>query len=370
MKVFLDGMPLLSPRTGVGNYVCNLFEEFKKFENIQTKLLYNGFKYHNTDEKVKVPIPYDFYRTILKNKYIYELFKLESFMGQFDIIHGTNFVTLPTKRAKQVVTIHDLSFIKYPEHVPYHILKHHSEWTKYSIEKSDAIIVDSESTANDLCTYYKTKESKINCIHLAASSQYKIREQEILLNVKSRYLLPDEFILYVGTVESRKNIISLLRSFKLAKDKYEITHKLVLAGGMGHRSDEIQKELVKLDLSNEVISLGYVKESDIPLIYNLSSLFIFISIYEGFGLPVLEAMQSGIPVIASNLSSIPEIVGDSSLLVDPFNISEIASKISLILQDSTARTEAIIKGTKQAEKFNWSKTASETIKVYNKLFEG
>ncbi|MEF7439059.1 glycosyltransferase family 1 protein [Paenibacillus lautus] len=372
MRIIMDGMPLLGRKTGIGYYVENLYNNLSRFNELNLELLCNGIGFSKSVDVDnytlrKAPFPYDLYRTKSNNKLLYNTFQIETFIGRFDVFHGTNYVLLPTRRAKKVVTIHDLSFIKHPEFVPKSIVDHHTEWSKYAANESDLIIVDSFSTGKDLQEYFGVKESKIVCIHLAASSNYCLRKPENVEYIRGIYGLPSKFILFVGTIEMRKNVINMIKAYAEARNKYQIEHKLVLIGGKGLGYDEVLHTVTQLKLENYVLFPGYIKENDLPKIYNLASLFIYISIYEGFGLPVLEAMQSGIPVITSNCSSLPEVVEQAGIQTDPYDVNEIALEIARVIQDEEIRSDLIAKGLKQAAKFSWESTASKTYEVYKGL---
>lgn len=368
----MDGMPLLGRKTGIGYYVENLHESISAHSDVNVQLVCNGFGFSKeikTDSHTlrKFPFPFDLYRTKFKSKVLYNAFHIERFAGRFDVFHGTNYVVLPTIRAKKVVTIHDLSFVKYPEFVPKTIVDHHTEWSRYSAKKSDIIIVDSYSTGNDLQEYFGVDENKIVCVHLAASSRYRFRPRQDVDVIQKKYGLPESFILFVGTIEKRKNVLNLVKAFSLAKKSNSFAEKLVLVGGMGLGHEEVLSTVEELGLRNEVIFPGYVQDEDIPGLYNLASLFTYVSYYEGFGLPLLEAMQSGVPVISSTSSSLPEVVEESGIQVDPDDITELAKQMIYVLTSNEARESMIKNGYSQASKFSWQRAAKETLEVYKSI---
>ncbi|WP_049868416.1 glycosyltransferase family 4 protein [Paenibacillus sp. D9] len=372
MKVLMDGMPLLGRKTGIGYYVENLYRHVSTDPDVELELVCNGFGFSKemkteTHTLRKAPFPYDLYRTKFHNKFLYNTFHIERFMGRFDVFHGTNYVLIPTKRAKKIVTIHDLSFVKYPQFVPKIIVDHHTEWSRYAAKESDLIIVDSFSTGNDLQEYFGVKEDKLVCVHLAASSRYCPRKKAEVQDVRERYNLPERFILFVGTIEKRKNVLNLVRAFAQAKRKDSIAEKLVLVGGMGLGHEEVLDAVEKLGIQDDVVFPGYVRDEDLPKLYNLATLFAYISYYEGFGLPLLEALQSGVPVISSTCSSLPEVVGSAGIQVEPDDIDGIAKSITDVLSSKEARERMIQEGLIQASIFSWERAAKETIETYKRI---
>jgi glycosyltransferase involved in cell wall biosynthesis len=205
-------------------------------------------------------------------------------------------------------------------------------------------------------------------VYEAAQNNFKrIQVHKILNSIKQKYHLPDRFILFVGTLEPRKNIIRLLEAYARIKDK--LPHKLVIAGTKGWLYQPIFEAVKRLSLRNNVIFLGYVDDGNLPALYNLADLFVYPSIYEGFGLPVLEAMACGIPVITSNVSSLPEVAGDAAVLVDPYNVKELAGAMKHVLTNASLRKQVINKGFQQAKNFSWKKCARETLKVYEEVYD-
>lgn len=236
-----------------------------------------------------------------------------------------------------------------------------------TLKTADRIIAVSNSTKRDLINYFNIPEEKIKVILEAADEKFKLLNKEEINEVKQKYNLNFPFILYVGTLEARKNIPTLIKAFYKIKKK-NIEHKLVIAGKKGWKYKEIFETIDKLDLQNDVVFTGYVSDEDLPALYNAADLFVYPSIYEGFGLPPLEAMACGTPVITSNTSSLPEVVGDAGIMVDPCDVDGLTQTMCDVLTNDGLREDMIKKGLERAKMFTWEKCARETLKVYEEVY--
>jgi glycosyltransferase involved in cell wall biosynthesis len=229
------------------------------------------------------------------------------------------------------------------------------------------IIAVSENTKKDILNFFPfLEEKKIRVIYEAADDHFTvIQDEKILAGCRQQYHLPPEFILCVGTLEPRKNLVTLLNAFSNVSQKKDIP--LVITGKKGWKYKEIFKTFSNLRLEKKVFFTGYVYQEDLPALYNLATVFVYPSIYEGFGLPPLEAMQCGCPVITSNVSSLPEIVGDAAIKVNPFSVKALEEAIYKLVSNPELRKDYIHTGLKQAEKFSWDKCAQETFQVYQEV---
>jgi glycosyltransferase involved in cell wall biosynthesis len=291
---------------------------------------------------------------------------------------------LPLKKPKPVVvTIHDVIPLVFPEYYPCGIkgtIKFQIQ--KLSLKGAKAVITDSENSKKDLFKYLNYPKEKIYVIPLAPSDIFKPVKSTILLDrIKVKYNLPEKFVLYVGDLNYNKNISGLIRAFyklKTQNSKLKTTTKnlkLVLVGKAF--TDESLKEtqqlvqLIKsLGLNDKIIRLGWIPTKDLVGIYNLATVYCQPSFYEGFGLPVLEAMACGCPVVAANTSSLPEICGEAALMVDPYDINDIVRGISKVISDKAIGETLRKNGFNQVKKFSWKKVANETYKVYQKVVQG
>jgi glycosyltransferase involved in cell wall biosynthesis len=287
-------------------------------------------------------------------------------------VHWYNQITpfLFNREIKKVLTIHDLTPILFPE---MHTRETNLTWKsslKFIKNRTNIMICDSVSTKNDCMKLLKIPEKRLKVIPLSADEQYKpIKNKEHIRDeLKREYNIDYPFILFVGTLEKRKNVPILLKSFyKLKKSK--LNHKLVIVGGKGWKYTRIFDLIEGLNLENDVIFTDYVSDEYLVKLYNEADLFVYPSLYEGFGLPPLEAMACGCPVITSNTSSLPEVVGDAGVMVDPNDIDSLTESMIKILTDNEYREEMGRKSLERAHMFSWKKTAEETWDVYKEVLE-
>jgi len=236
-----------------------------------------------------------------------------------------------------------------------------------TLKTADKIITVSNSTKNDLMNHFNIPKEKIRVIFEAADEKFKSLNNKETKEVKYKYHLNFPFILYVGGLAVHKNIPALIKAFYKVKKK-GIQHKLVITGTKRWKYKEIFETIDKLDLQNDVVFTGYVSDEDLPALYNAADLFVYPSIYEGFGLPPLEAMACGTPVITSNTSSLPEVVGDAGIMVDPYDVNGLADAMHEVLANEGLRANMIKNGLERAKMFSWEKCARETLKVYEEVY--
>lgn len=367
LKIAIDSQPLIGQKTGIGQYVNNIFNILDTNNELELKywmnqIVYSRYREIGIDEKTIINNRYP-YKVIrrLQAPSIFHSFPIDIF-NKFDIFHGTNFIAYNTLNAKVVLTIHDLAFLRYPEVADEITYRHHTHWLFYSIQKADHIIAISHQTKLDIMEFYNVPEQKISVIYLAPNlPRLNINDNDI------NFELPKKYFLFVGTLEPRKNIPFLIRGFALAKEKYGFEHKLVLVGKKGWKYEEIFQTIDELNIYNDIILLGYVTDMELSVIYQRASVFLFPSLYEGFGMPILEAMTHGIPVITSNISSMPEVVGDAAIKISPKNIEEFINAIGLLMNNEKIHAHYSKEGLKQSELFSWEKVGKETLDVYRKV---
>ncbi|MCP4614625.1 MAG: glycosyltransferase family 4 protein [Planctomycetes bacterium] len=231
-----------------------------------------------------------------------------------------------------------------------------------SVRKATGVFAVSENTKKDIVSLTNCDPKKITVTYEAADKIYRsIKDTTCLQAVRQKYKLPNNFILYVGSLSPRKNIVRLLNAFSQICQR--IPHNLVLTGSKSWKDSPVYQAMHRLNLGDRINQLGYVESEDMPVLYNLAGAYIYPSIYEGFGLPVLEAMQCGCPVVASNATSIPEVAGDAAVLVDPLDTTAIAESIYRVLSDSKLREELVYAGFQQAKKFSWERCANTMLKT-------
>jgi glycosyltransferase involved in cell wall biosynthesis len=283
------------------------------------------------------------------------------------LLHSTDFIPpLRVKSLRSVITVHDLAFLNWPHFLTEEAARYYGQ-VDHAVRRADQIIAVSESTKNDLIQRLGAPEGKITVVYEAADPLFRpVERGDALAALRSKFPLPEEFILFVSTIEPRKNIGALLRAYSRLRNDYKTTAGLVLAGAIGWLSEQVFEEVERLGLRPHVTFLGRVETEDLVYLYNAARCLAHPALYEGFGLTPLEAMASGAPVVASKVSSLPEVVGDAALLVDPQDEGELAVALHRLLSDDVLWAELRHKGLARAKTFSWQRAAEETLAVYRK----
>ena len=346
MKVALDISPLKSGHQfrGIGAYTKNLFESLQAIKRADFEVV--------SVESGEIPKDCDLVH------YPY-----------FDLF----FKTLPLiRKRKTVVTIHDTTPLVFPEHYPPGIkgrLKFEAQ--KMTLKTVSRVITDSQNSKKDIAHYLGYPQKKIEVVYLAASKIFQpIKEKNKLERVSKKYQLPLKFVLYVGDVNYNKNVLGLVKACKAMKLPLVIVGKQAVQKKFDQTNIENQSlvQLIKqYGQDKEVIRVGYVPDEDLVVLYNLATVYCQPSFYEGFGLPVIQAMACGTPVVTSKEASLPEIAGQAAVLIDPYDINDITNGLSVAIEDEDLREQLIKRGLNQAKKFSWEKVANETYKVYQKV---
>lgn len=268
-----------------------------------------------------------------------------------------------------VVTIQDLSFLAYPEGFRRGQRLYNRLFVRMSAHRARHVIVTSHYTKQDLVRRFHISPDKVTVTHLAMDEQFRpLPERATLEEFRRRKGLPEHFVLYLGTIEPRKNLIRLIQAYAMLKRK-GLPHHLVIGGGKGWLYDKIYAAAQESGVQDSVHFPGFIPQNEMVLWYNSADLFVYPSLFEGFGLPPLEAMACGVPVITSNVSSLPEIVGDGALTVNPLYVEEIAEAMHTLLTNREQRERWRQAGLKRASAFSWAHTARQTIGVYRMLLK-
>ncbi len=289
--------------------------------------------------------------------------------NDIDIYHGLSHELPPRigkSKIKSVVTIHDLIFMRYPEFFPGIDRWVYKKKFSASIEMADVVAATCIQTKNDLIELLKCPEDKIQVIYQSCNPDfYYSKPESEIESVKSRFELPEFYILYVGALEERKNVISLVKAFSRIKD--HIPHELILVGRGKEYKKLIEKEIIDQGLQLRVKILENVENDDLPAMYQAASLFVFPSFFEGWGVPIVEALFSETPVITSKGSVFPESAGDYSLFIDPHSVEDLADKMEKVLFDEELQGQMTARGRIHAEKFHWKNTSGNLMQLYNSL---
>ncbi|HAJ06570.1 MAG TPA: glycosyltransferase family 1 protein [Chloroflexi bacterium] len=371
MKIGIEVTAALTQTGGIGRYVREMLSALSLLDSDNK---YHLFYASNNNSKSHIELPknsfirrvpvHDIWLARIWHRMRFPL-PVEYIIGNVDVYHSPDFTLPPTlKSTSTLLTIHDLSFLRHPSSAAPGLRQYLTVAVQHSVNRATHILADSESTKNDLIELYKVPFEKVSVIYPGVSSDFRpvsnINECE---KVRIKYNLGDQpFVLSVGTLQPRKNHSMLIRAFDLALR--DSNYNLVLAGGVGWEYDEVFELVRKLDLKERVLFPGFVEDLDLPALYSSSSIMGFPSIYEGFGLPVIEAMACGVPVFVSTSSCLPEVVGQSALLVDPYDLTGMADTLSNLIFDLKLRENLRSKGLDRAKLFSWEDAANKLLQIY------
>lgn len=380
MKIGIDIRVLMDKQySGVADYTSILVRTIlKQAEDDKFSLFYNSF----TDTSLRIGNFNHNNLVIKKTKYPNKLFnyilqlffswpKIDRILGGVDIYWSPHFnFTRLTKHTKHVLTIHDLSFIHYPQFFNRRKnIWHRALRVKKLINEAAAIVAVSENTRQDIIKLFNVKPEKVSTIYSGVNPAVDLPSPEAEKDFFKRHDLGARFILYLGTIEPRKNLAGLIYAYnRFRNENIKLVYvQLVLAGAKGWRHKDIFRAWQESPYRHDIKFIGYVSNSEKELLYKRAELFVYPSYYEGFGLPVLEAMDRGLAVITSNVSSVPEVVADAAIILNPYDISEIAKALELVINDQGLKAKLIAAGRERAKKFSWEKTASAYIKLFKSL---
>lgn len=353
MNIGIDGRSAFFYRgSGIGNYSYELITNLIKINKLNLIDIFSN----NINFK--------------KSKSFWELSNTPLILNKnyHVFLNPHNGIGLPKKNADKIVTtLHDIIPSKLPETVSSTYLKIYNENILNIIEKSDAIITVSNYSKEDISKTFSINKNKIHVTYLAPSKIYKPLNKKHCFNfLYKNYKIDFKYILYVGSFSPRKNILGLIEAFSKINEKNP-TIKLLIVGLKGKSYENYLNRSIKLNLQNKIIFTDFIKNNHLPYFYNMASCFIYPSLYEGFGLPPLEAISCGTPVVTSNLTSIPEILKDNAIYINPYNTDVIYEKVNLILNDKKLKNILKQKSLKHSKKFSWIKTSNETLKILKKI---
>ena len=369
MNIGIDARLIGEKITGISRFLINVLKYIPNNDLINKYFLFsyqkptfdNNFYSLNIVKKHRLP------RQI--EEHFWLNFSLPKILSDQNIeIFFTPYILVPYKKGKfkNVIVIHDVMTKACSQFFTKHYINYMSVIVPQAIKKSDAIITVSKSAKNDIIRYYDVPSDKITIMHLWTDNKYKpiTLNKEEVDRLNRKYNLPEKFLLFVGAIEERKNILGILKISDILNAK-GTKHKIVLIGAQGFGFDKLNNEIMKR--TDRVIYLKYVEENDLPLIYNLAKIFIFPSFYEGFGLPALEAMKCGLPILAARNSSLIEVVGEGGLLFNAEDYVSFAESIIMLLNDEQFYTEMRLRAIKQSEKFEPGKEIIKLIILFNSL---
>ncbi|MBE7553874.1 MAG: glycosyltransferase family 4 protein [Anaerolineales bacterium] len=374
MKIGIDYTAALKQSGGIGRYTRGLVTTLAQLDPHNPYILLapsdaprSGLQTFqncpNFNHKI-YPLP-ERWLTIAWHRF-YLPVPVEWFAGQLDLFHSPNFILPPTRQAKTLLTVHDLSFIRHPQGAVASLRKWLNQVVPRSLARADHILADSESTRQDLIEIFNLKPADITVVGAGVEERFRpITDPATLAAVRRRYRLPDSFILGLGTLEPRKNFTGLIAAF--AQSPVRETHHLVIAGGKGWLYDDIFAAAQTSPVADRIHLVGFVADEDLPALYNLADIFAYPSHYEGFGIPVIEAMACGTAVVCANNSCLPEVAGDAALQVTATDTPALAEALARLANNPELRVQAIQEGFRQARKFTWRAAAERLLAVYQRF---
>lgn len=371
MKIGIDARMFKTGKTGIGTYIKNLTDNIFAIDRNNEYLLfllepeYSMYQIQFPNVK-KVLVDSHWYSWKEQIFLPYQLYK-----EKVDLLHFPHFNTPVMYRDKNILTIHDIT----PKFFPGHKI---NSWVRragfdfaftQSLAKADKIIAVSSRTKDDLVQHFGVESNKIKVIYEGVSADFQVIDKEILRskNIGEKYGITKPFLLYVGVWRNHKNVVNLIRAFNLLIQKYKLDLQLVIGGEEDPYYPEVRRTWQSLGLEKHIVTPGLIPQEELPYFYNLASVFVFPSFYEGFGLVGLEAMLCGTPVAASDRGSLPEVLGEAAIYFDPANPEGMAEIIKKVLEDKELKEKLITQGLQQVKKYSWRKCAEETLELYEEM---
>ena len=374
LTIGIDYTSAIHQSAGIGRYVAEMVKALAHLGSAAHYRLFVAEAGRNFTQPLPGP-NFSWHSTPITERWLTRLWHrlrlplpVEYWTGPVNIFHAPDFFLPPVKSStKTIVTVHDLSYIREPDTVMPGMADHLNSSVPRSVKRANHVIAVSEATRQDLIELYDTPAEKITTLYHGVTAEFQPSTDETRqAAIRQKYGLEVRpFILSVSTLQPRKNFRRLIQAFA----HLDSTYGLVIVGGRGWQYETIFQEVKKQGLIDRVIFPGFVEDADLPWLYNMADLFVYPSLYEGFGLPILEAMACGTPVVASNQSSLPEVVGQAGLLVNPRDVEALATAMQRMLVDRVLRGQLVEAGFKQAKKFTWSDMAGKLLALYQKLCE-
>jgi len=353
-------------KTGIEYYALKLSQELARKSAFNLKYLGGVPKESIGNNTTAIPLDLPISDPLASNK----LLALTLYAEEASLLFSPYYPVPRHRPCKGVFTIHDLIPLKHPEWFPSASTKDFFENNvREGVSHADHILADSHSTKRDIVELFKTNPEKITVAHLAADERfYNMKKADGPLTVNGNSI-ESPYLLSVCTLEPRKNLLKTIEAYNLLRKSVKTSKglKLVLVGALGWNYETLLEAIKKSPYAEDIIVTGYITEDELAQLYANAKAFVYASLYEGFGLPVLEAMASGVPVITAKNSSLPEVGADAVLYQDPHSVRSIAEGIESAIYDSKIRQDCIAKGNKQAKTFSWEKTADTTLQVFNSV---
>lgn len=375
MRIGLEITAAVQQGGGIGRYVREMLSALSDIDQSNQYRLFYASKNKSSHATLDLPDNFRVRHLPVNDIWLARIWQrirlplpVELITGFLDIYHSPDFTLPPIlSDIPTLLTVHDLSFLRDPESAAPGLRGYLEVAVKRSVQLATHVLADSQSTKNDLIELYATSEDKITVLYAGVSSTFRrITDLDQLMKVRKRYRLGDQpFVLSVGTLQPRKNHARLIKAFELTL--MDSDYNLVLAGGQGWSYEEVYDLVRSRGLQHRVLFPGFVADEDLSALYSSADVMAFPSLYEGFGLPVLESMACGVPVLASNLSCLPEVAGDAALFVDPRDVEAMSAAMLKLVSNVDLRETLRKKGFERVEQFSWQSSAANLLRVYRDL---
>ncbi|MFQ5944721.1 MAG: glycosyltransferase family 4 protein [Anaerolineae bacterium] len=371
MRIGIDYTAAVQQRAGIGRYTRELVAALSALDRTNRYVLLVSGRSEAREGLPQLGSNFRRRRLPLSHRWTTLLWQrlrlplpVELVTGRVDLFHSPDFVLPPVRWGGRLLTVHDLSFLRYPDLAAPGLAWYLEAAVRRSVARADLIFADSKATREDLIDLWQMPERRIVVVYPGVRRSFApVTLPARLEEIRRRYDLPPRFFLSVGTLEPRKNYPALLAAYARARSS-GLEHGLVVAGAEGWGYEAIYRAVERLGLQSSVQFLGFVPEADLPALYSLADAFLYPSLYEGFGLPPLEAMACGTPVLASNAPSLPEILGHAAQLLSPFDAEGWAAALGRAVEDQGLRAEMVRRGRARAAKFRWEDAADQVLEAY------
>ena len=376
MRVLLNTKPLIfTNKTGVGYYVCNLYRALQEngLDVVPTLsddagALINALSRVSCFVRRHAGSWYSSVATKIGDPLVRRLSRKAEAKSVFDLYHETSLDPIPPESAVCVCNIYDLSFISYPQYVKGDFAGYARTSVTENSKIAKRIIVNTRFVKGEVMDILKIPEDRIDVIPLAPQSIQLPKSPGTSGSKWSGAFNGKDYILYVGSVEPRKNLMALIRAFGITRQTYDVS--LCIAGGLSHSYEEIFRCLDELGIRKDVVFTGYINEEELMDLYRNATVFVYPSLYEGFGLPPLEAMTCGVPVVISSIEPLTEVSGSAALSFSPNDYEELSDILNRVISSPSLREDMVRKGSERVKDFSWTKTAEATIKTYARALSG
>lgn len=370
MRVGIMGRSLRAQQSGVGRYTRNLVEALCEALPADSPVVFltqdhTGLSRNDvTAVYAPFPTPSEYARALWEQTVV----PREARRQGITVYHSPNYILPLALRCPSVVTVHDVIFRSLPQLHRWQSRLYLSFFTNWAVRRADCLIAVSQTTADELARYYPAAKSKTQVIYQGLDPIFhNPPSADKVCEFRLRKGIERPYILFVGTLEPRKNLARLLDAYRQLVEEWAVAHDLVICGAIGWHTRPFQQALAQASIEHRVRLTGYVADEELPLWYAAADLFVYPSLFEGFGLPPLEAMACGAPVVTSNNSSLPEAVGDAAILVDPTDVRAIAEGIACVLECPDLAESLRVRGHQQVQRFNWHVAAGQIIELYQNV---